>query len=247
MKRNRKIIVCLLLGVVLLIGTGVGIYLSDGYCADGAALETMAQTSETVKKYRDGNALFFVPEEPVAGMIFYPGGKVQCEAYAPLMQACAQKGILCALVRMPGNLAVLNPNAADGIREKYPEVTSWYIGGHSLGGAMAASYVSKHAEKFDGLILLAAYSTADLSKSGLRVVSVYGSEDGVLSRDKYAKYKANLPEDFEEHELSGGCHAYFGSYGPQDGDGVPRISNEEQIARTAEIIGEGVARKAAGI
>lgn len=242
MKRNRKIVACLLLAVVLLIGIGAGLYLSDGYRADGAALAAMTQSSETVRKYQDGNVLFFVPPEPMAGVIFYPGGKVQCEAYAPLMQACAEKGVLCALVRMPCNLAVLNPNAADGIQEKYPEVPSWYMAGHSLGGAMAASYVSKHTEEYDGLILLAAYSTADLGGTALRAVSVYGSEDGVMNRDKYAKCRANLPEGFEEHVIDGGCHAYFGSYGPQDGDGVPSISNQEQIARTAEIIVEAVAQ-----
>ena len=115
MKRNRKIIVSLLLTVVLLVGIGCALYLSDYYHADDMAMETMAQSSEQVKKYQDGSILFFVPKEPVAGMIFYPGGKVQCEAYAPLMQACAERGILCALVRMPGNLAVFNPNAAEGI------------------------------------------------------------------------------------------------------------------------------------
>lgn len=242
MKRNRKIVACLLLAVVLLIGIGAGLYLSDGYRADDAALAAMTQSSETVRKYQDRNVLFFVPPEPMAGMIFYPGGKVQCEAYAPLMQACAEKGVLCALVRMPCNLAVLNPNAADCIQEKYPEVPSWYMAGHSLGGAMAASYVSKHTEEYDGLILLAAYSTADLGGTALRAVSVYGSEDGVMNRDKYAKCRANLPEGFEEHVIDGGCHAYFGSYGPQDGDGVPSISNQEQIARTAEIIVEAVAQ-----
>lgn len=242
MKRNRKIVACLLLAVVLLIGIGAGLYLSNGYRADGAALAAMTQSSETVRKYQDGNVLFFVPPEPMAGVIFYPGGKVQCEAYAPLMQACAEKGVLCALVRMPCNLAVLNPNAADGIQEKYPEVPSWYMAGHSLGGAMAASYVSKHTEEYDGLILLAAYSTADLGGTALRAVSVYGSEDGVMNRDKYAKCRANLPEGFEEHVIDGGCHAYFGNYGPQDGDGVPSISNQEQIARTAEIIVEAVAQ-----
>ena len=185
MKRNRKIIVSLLLTVVLLVGIGCALYLSDYYHADDMAMETMAQSSEQVKKYQDGSILFFVPKEPVAGMIFYPGGKVQCEAYAPLMQACAERGILCALVRMPGNLAVFNPNAADGIQKKHPEITSWYMGGHSLGGAMAASYVSKHVEEYDGLILLAAYSTSDISESPLHVLSIYGSEDGVLNKDKF--------------------------------------------------------------
>lgn len=242
MKRNGKIIVSLLLTVVLLVGIGCALYLSDYYHADNIAMETMAQSSEQVKKYQDGSILFFVPKEPVAGMIFYPGGKVQCEAYAPLMQACAERGILCALVRMPGNLAVFNPNAAEGIQKKHPEITSWYMGGHSLGGAMAASYVSKHVEEYDGLILLAAYSTSDISESPLHVLSIYGSEDGVLNKDKYERSKSNLPDDFEESVIDGGCHAYFGSYGPQDGDGTPTISNEEQVVQTADIIRNAVTK-----
>lgn len=242
MKRNRKIIVSLLLTVVLLVGIGCALYLSDYYHADDMAMETMAQSSEQVKKYQDGSILFFVPKEPVAGMIFYPGGKVQCEAYAPLMQACAERGILCALVRMPGNLAVFNPNAAEGIQKKHPEITSWYMGGHSLGGAMAASYVSKHVEEYDGLILLAAYSTSDISESPLHVLSIYGSEDGVLNKDKYERSKSNLPDDFEKRVIDGGCHAYFGSYGPQDGDGTPTISNEEQVVQTADIIRNAVTK-----
>ena len=88
------------------------------------------------------------------------------------------------------------------------------------------------------LILLAAYSTADLKETGLRVLSLYGSEDGVLKMDSYEKYRDNLPEDFTEIVIPGGCHAYFGSYGPQKGDGTPQISNEEQIRFTTEAIGD---------
>ena len=99
---------------------------------------------------------------------------------------------------------------------------------------MAASCAAKHPEEFDGLLLLAAYSTADLSDSGLQVLSLYGSEDGVLNREKYEKYRANLPADTRETVINGGCHAGFGAYGPQKGDGAPRITRAEQIARTAE-------------
>ena len=117
------------------------------------------------------------------------------------------KRIQAILVHMPGNLAVLDQNAADGIIEKYkeiyPSIQEWYMGGHSLGGAMAAEYVSKHVDEFDGLYLFAAYSTADLSDSDLRVFSVYGSEDGVLDMDKYRKYRSNLPEDTYEYVIDG--------------------------------------------
>ena len=149
------------------------------------------------------------------------------------MAACAEQGILCILVKMPFNLAVLDVNAADSLREQYPEIERWYIGGHSLGGSMAASYLEKHTEDYEGLILLGSYSTADLSGSGLEVLSIYGSEDKVMNREKYGKNKSNLPDDFTEIIIDGGCHAYFGMYGAQEGDGTPTITNEEQIRLAA--------------
>ncbi len=159
-------------------------------------------------------------------------------AYAPLMRACAERGILCALVKMPCNLAVLDMNAADGIAEQYPDIDAWYIGGHSLGGAMAAGYAADHSNELDGLILLAAYSTKDLNGSGLEVLSVYGSEDRVLNRERYEEYRGHLPSEAAEIVIEGGCHAGFGSYGPQEGDGTPTITGEEQVMRTASEIAD---------
>ena len=101
---------------------------------------------------------------------------------------------------------------------------------------MASNYAAAHDEDFDGLILLAAYSTKELTGTPLRVLSVYGSEDGVLNRESYEKNRANLPAATTEVVLDGGCHAQFGSYGPQEGDGIPTISGEEQVRQTAEAI-----------
>ena len=236
MKKRTRIILSVCLALLLVIGIGGYAYVSDYYHADETALEAMAYQTGRVQAEQDGDVIWFVPEDPIAGLIFYPGGKVEHTAYAPLLRACAENGILCALVRMPGNLAVLDPNAADGLQEAYPEITTWYIAGHSLGGAMASNYAAAHAEDFDGLILLAAYSTKDLTGTPLRVLSVYGSEDGVMNRDSYEKNRTNLPADTTEVVLDGGCHAQFGCYGPQDGDGIPTISGEEQLRQTAEAI-----------
>ena len=233
---KKRIILSVCLAFLLVIGIGSYAYLSDYYHADETALEAMAYQTDGVQTEQDGDVIWFVPEDPTAGLIFYPGGKVEYTAYAPLLRACAENGILCALVRMPGNLAVLDANAADGLQQEHPEITTWYIAGHSLGGAMAAGYAAAHEKDFDGLILLAAYSTKDLSQTPLRVLSVYGSEDGVMNRESYEKNGSNLPADTTEVLLDGGCHAQFGSYGPQDGDGIPTISGEEQVRQTAEAI-----------
>ena len=220
---------------VLLCAAACGIYLGDYYRADMDSIE--AFTAEAVRMDTlPGGDLVFYPESAEAGLIFYPGGKVEYTAYIPLMQALAADGILCVLVQMPGNLAVLDVAAAEGIPEQFPEIDAWYLAGHSLGGSMAASYLADHTDDFAGLILLGAYSTADLSGSELEVLSLYGSQDLVMNREKYAKYLENLPADLTETIIDGGCHAYFGMYGAQDGDGIPTITNEAQITITAEAI-----------
>lgn len=236
MKKRTKIILAVCMAFLLILGIGGYAYMSDYYHADEVAMAAIAYQADDVQIEQDGNVTWFVPQEPTVGLIFYPGGKVEHTAYAPLLQACAEKGLLCALVRMPGNLAVLGANAADGLQEKYPEITTWYIAGHSLGGAMAANYAAAHSDDYSGLILLAAYSTKDLTQTLLRVLSIYGSEDGVMNREAYEKDWANLPADTTEIILEGGCHAQFGSYGSQEGDGTPTISGEEQIRQTTEAI-----------
>lgn len=231
---SRRVLLCLL-AVLLAACLAFGIYVSDYYHADSVAEDSLVSDQFVTVAEQSGNWVF-APESPTAGLIFYPGGKVENIAYAPLLHDLAEDGILCVLVKMPCNLAVLDMNAADGIPERFSEVTDWYIGGHSLGGAMAASYASKHTDALDGLVLLAAYSTADLTDSGLQVYTTYGSEDGVLNREKYEADRSNLPQDTTETVLDGGCHAGFGSYGAQKGDGTPTLSAEEQQQQTADAL-----------
>lgn len=211
-------------------------YISDYYHADTSAIKTLSEGFSVSRQVPRNGMIVYAPQDPQAGLIFYPGGKVEYTAYEPLMMACAERGILCVLLEMPGNLAVLNPNAANGIIEQYPEIENWYIGGHSLGGSMAANYAAEHNNELEGLILLAAYSTSDLKDTTLEVLSLYGSEDQVLNVESYEKNRENLPEDFTEIIIDGGCHAGFGMYGTQDGDGVPSISNAEQIHIAAKEI-----------
>lgn len=237
-KRKRRIfiIIASVFLSVAIIFCACAIYLGDYYQADEAAIQAFESINKVNCHTLDNGTVIFEPEEAIAGLIFYPGGKVENDAYKPLMAACAEQGILCVLVEMPFNLAVFDINAADGIQEQYPDIDSWYIGGHSLGGSMAASYLEKNADDYKGLILLGSYSTADLSGTELDVLSIYGSEDKVMNRDKYNQNKPNLPSDFTEVVISGGCHAYFGMYGEQDGDGEPKITAEEQINKTASEI-----------
>lgn len=234
-KRKWAALICAV--ILLLAGLSCLIYVQDAYPAQPAALEALAET-KTVDVMQANHMTFFLPAEPTAGLIFYPGAKVEPNAYAPLLRACAQRGLLCVLIEMPGNLAVLNTDAAKDVPALFPFISHWFLAGHSLGGNIAAGYAAKHPADFAGLILLAAYTTTDLTDSGLRVLSVYGSEDGVLNRDRYEKNRALLPADFEETIIQGGCHAYFGDYGPQAGDGTPAVTCAAQIRKTAALIAD---------
>ena len=227
-----RIVLLSLLTLALAFVSAAAIYLGSYYRAEYAAIGEFLPEGITYKE-EPGGRIVFAPEGATVGVIFYPGGKVEHRAYIPLMAQLAERGILCVLVEMPFRLAVFDINAASGVKEEYPEIERWYIGGHSLGGSMAASYLKKHENEYAGLILLASYSTADLSQSDLAVLSVYGSEDGVLNRKKYKENLKNLPSDLTESIIDGGCHAGFGMYGPQKGDGTPRISAAAQIRPAA--------------
>jgi len=238
MKNKRRILIISIsiVAAIAIIFGACAIYLGDYYRADEGAIAAFAPEDNVSVSTLDGGNIVFEPQNATVGFIFYPGGKVEANAYQPLLAELARNGVLCVLVEMPFNLAVFDINAADGIQEQYPGIEDWYIGGHSLGGSMAASYLAEHTDEYEGLILLGSYSTADLSDTDLDVLSIYGSEDKVLNREKYDENKSNLPDNFCEVVIEGGCHAYFGMYGAQDGDGTPTISNHEQIGLTVEHI-----------
>jgi len=233
---KKKLLIGLILIIVVIAG-GFGVYVGNYYEAEEDAIDCAAYGTleENITWYTQSDSA-------EKGIIFYPGGKVESESYAPLMKACAEEGFLCAAVKMPYNLAVFDVDAAEEVmayaKEFYPDVKEWYIAGHSLGGSMAASYAGENNEALEGVILLAAYSTADLAETELDVLSIYGDQDKVLNMEKYEKYRDNLPQDTKEIVIEGGCHAYFGKYGMQEGDGNPSITQDKQIEITAKAIAE---------
>ena len=237
--QRKRIVLGILIPVIVLAVLFIvcAIYLESYYHADTESIEALFPAARGVSEQtlENGDMIFSTMHAKV-GLVFYPGGKVEQTAYIPLMRELASHGILCVLCKMPFRLAVLDVHAADEARKECPEIEHWYIGGHSLGGTIAASELASHGGTYEGLILLASYANGDLSKEPVRVLSVYGSEDRVLNRREYERHCGNLPQDLSEIEIGGGCHAYFGMYGAQDGDGTPTITNEEQIRITAEEI-----------
>jgi pimeloyl-ACP methyl ester carboxylesterase len=195
---------------------------------------------------RIGNGWAFTPKMSAGkptGWVLYPGGHVDARAYAPLALAVAEHGFSVALVKVPLSVAFLDVNAADTARKAMPGIKVWAVGGHSLGGVAASSYVASHPGRISGLVLMASYPAqgTDLSRAKgadgpLRVLSIRGSQDGLATQAKIDAAKPLLPADTQYVTIPGGNHAQWGAYGPQQGDGAAAIPAAKQLQIGADAI-----------
>jgi hypothetical protein len=240
MKKFRWLI--LGFSLLVLIFGGFTVWASLPYPPMPEALQALQSDADVV--VQEEPWLVFQPSTPDSptGLVLYPGGRVDPKAYAPLAHSIASQGYLTVIVPMPLNLAVLSPGKASHVMDSFPEIESWAIGGHSLGGAMAANFAINHPNTVEGLLLLAAYpaSSDDLSSSSLEVVSIYATLDGFASPAEIDASRSILPQDTLWVQIDGGNHSQFGWYGFQKGDNVATISREAQqnqvISSTMELL-----------
>jgi pimeloyl-ACP methyl ester carboxylesterase len=229
--------------VFLAVGSGAFIvWGSMPLGAEPSALDALRSDAE-VRVTRTAEGWVFAPAytsvDPTTGLVFYPGGHVDARSYARLCRRIAVRGNLVVLTPMPLGLAALAPGTADAVLAAHPAVRNWSVGGHSLGGAMAAQFAAERISRVKGLALLAAYPPggADLRASGLAVTSVYGSEDSVLRLRALDLSKRQLPEGTTWLVIAGGNHAGFGDYGAQPGDSAATIDSADQQEQAAAAIG----------
>jgi pimeloyl-ACP methyl ester carboxylesterase len=220
----------------VLLAAGFSLWAYTPPAPQAQALDAMQ--SDAIVQVSDQSWLAFWPQGVVAdsGLILYPGGRVDPRAYAPAAQAIARQGYAVVIAPMPFNLAVFSPEKAAQIMQAYPDIERWVVGGHSLGGAMAARYTYQHPDQVAGLLLWAAYpaESNDLSGFDLPVSSIYGTQDGLATPEKIDASRPLLPADTIWVAIEGGNHAQFGWYGPQSGDNPASISHEAQQKRIVE-------------
>ena len=204
MKKFKKVIIIV---NILIVSLAVFLYLNDYYRGDTRVEKYLKSDEKVVVKKLEKGYFFDGPGTEYA-LVFYPGGKVEYTAYAPLMHKVASEGVDTFLIKMPFNLSFFGANRATDIMNNY-EYTNWYIGGHSLGGVVASNYSITHSDKLEGLILLASYSTRKID--GVKLLSIYGSKDKVLNMKKYEENKVSealnqLIETLYEYEIKGKEH-----------------------------------------
>lgn len=218
-----------LLAVIVILTLGFVLWASAAARPTDAALRALESDKRVSVGERNGS-ITFVPAgvSPTTGFVFYPGGRVDYRAYAPVLRMIAEQGYFVALVKVNLNLAFFEVNAADPVVSAHPEIQNWAVGGHSLGGVAASSYAAAHLDSIDGLVLWASYPADDsLTNATIRVISIYGTKD-MAGMEPFDRSRSQLPADTQFIVIDGGNHAQFGAYGPQAGDNPADISVEEQ-------------------
>jgi len=176
---------------------------------------------------------------PTVGLVFYPGARVDARAYANVLRPLAADGYLVVVLKEPFGIGLVHVNHAGRVLAVHPEVRSWAVGGHSLGGVAASTFADDHPGQVKGLVLFAAYPAGKLRRTDLRVLSISGSADGLATSAKIEAAKADLPSSTRYVVVPGAIHAYFGDYGNQPGDGTPattRATAQAEIAGSTEAL-----------
>lgn len=226
MNAKWKKILIASMALILAVTAGFFVYVSDYYRADAAAKDLMDDPSVRIGS---DHVVVTADGSSETALIFYPGAKVEYTAYLPILkEITARSGMSSFLVKMPFNLAIFDQDAADDIMEEYPAVSHWYVGGHSMGGAMASDYASNNPEKVQGLVLLGAYLYGSYPED--RTLTVYG--DLNTSVAEKVDYSENVIV------IEGGNHAQFGNYGRQRGDPEATVSVREQQSITADAVAD---------
>lgn len=233
--RGQRIALWIVAIAIILVIAGVIGYRMMIYTPSEQAVQA-AQSDFVVTVTDQDGIIQFEPTSALKqpSVLFYPGAMVDPESYSPWARKLAEAGYRTYIVRMPLNLAVMGMNKAEQVIEAHPDET-FVLGGHSLGGAMAARYAAAHEDQLAGVFFMASYADdkGSLATTNLKALQLTGNQDGVLSWDTWEQSKKNLPKETTYVSIEGGNHAHFGSYGNQSGDLEAAISETDQHEQIA--------------
>lgn len=221
------LIVAAVLGVLLWAQTGVMMAEREPLAA--------VRADAAIEITDDDGAIVLAPASDATGegLVFVPGAKVDPWAYAARLSGLVDEGITVVITKPWYNLAFFDPRPLADFTALAPEVDTWLVGGHSLGGVRSCQL----AADADALVLFGSYCAIDLSASDLPVLSIGGSQDRLSTPTKIADSADLLPADTVFVEIDGASHASFGNYGPQAGDGTPTIDDDAMTAQITELVG----------
>ena len=239
--RRALALVGLSLVALVLVG-GVAFYVYFGVLGLHAPTEVQqsvrADSNVTVERAYGGYVVGDAdPEIERVGVVFYPGGRVAPDAYLPSAARITTRANVTVVVpKMRANLAFFSQGRADAVIAGEPQIERWIVGGHSLGGAMACRYAGANDGRVDGLLLVGAY--CDRPVTGMPALSVVGTRDAVLNRDRFDETESNLPDDRRIARIEGMNHSQAGWYAGQSGGQPATITTPEAHRRLATVVAD---------
>jgi hypothetical protein len=221
--------------IVSVVAIGVVAWLKPFVAVEPALAAMQSDAKVSVAEYPTQIVLTPTGSPSTTAVFFQPGARVDARAYAAILRPLAEAGHIVVIPKQPIGIAFLATTAFESAQSAYPAVTAWVVGGHSLGGTVAAIDADDHdgdaTAPVVGLLLYASYPATDMSATlTARVLSISGSQDGLATPAKIDAAKPDLPRDATYTVIDGAVHAFFGDYGPQPGDGTPTITHDR--ART---------------
>jgi hypothetical protein len=226
-----------IVGAVLAVGWLVAVAWLKPFGATGTALAAMLPTgTATVSQSPTQVVMQPKGESNGVGLLFQPGARVDARAYAAILRPLVDAGFTVVIPKQPLGIAFLATGAFESARDAYPDITSWVVGGHSLGGTVAAMDADEHdgdeRSPVTGLLLYASYPASDISTTlTADALSIYGTKDGLATPFDIERTAALLPPEAGFIPIEGAVHSFFGDYGPQPGDGTPTITHDEARAQ----------------
>jgi predicted alpha/beta-hydrolase family hydrolase len=160
--------------------------------------------------------------KPTTGLMFTPGARIDSRAYAHVLRPLAEAGYLVVVLKEPFGFSLLDADRGSKVLDLHPEITTWVVGGHSLGGTTAATLADRD-ERVKGLALFASYPADNVVRADLEVISISGTADGFATPDDIEASKGKLPPNTSYVVINGAVHSSFGDYGDQSGDGTATI------------------------
>jgi pimeloyl-ACP methyl ester carboxylesterase len=244
-----------IVSLILLLGSlGWLAYSAQKNLATASNLALRKIETNTTLNIENGDWLIMKPKNQAitAGLILYPGANCDLAGYAPVLTPLAEQGYLVVVPRMPFNLAIFSPNAADKIRAAYPEIGNWVLAGHSIGGAAASQYAVAHDDQLAGLVLWDAHPSKFHSLAGLSspVAHIHRATLDGKPPPKMLEKKFLFPRDSEWIAIVGGTHMNFGSFSDYNrGDEWPaditqqaqhQLISETMLRLMSEMLGEAI-------
>lgn len=234
----KRVVVWMLVLLVIGVTLGVAWAATPHQPRAGSVQAATDQTNVTIEERQGSYVIRETSDEPArVALVLYPGGHVDPEAYVPVLAPYVEHtGVRVYVPKMPFSLSVLDPDRAAAFRTQAPEIRTWYVGGHSLGGSMACQYASNNPDQVDGVVLFASYCDRSLNGTNLPTLQVLGSRDGVVTSAKATATDKYLPTNATVITIDGANHSQFGSYTGQQDDLSANISYDVAHDRIREVL-----------